>query len=126
MFVLGFHFPASEGNKIANDKVVEKLDAAIASKMGSVKEIKLYEGTTKNNHVELYKTYGNTNTFLAKALVHYFLEENESKEPKYMLYTNKYQMSAMAKELDASDAETQEICKKFDGMETITVDVAFN
>jgi len=113
------------GNNIPNEKVVEKLDAEVASKMSSVKEIKLYEGTTKNNHVELYKTYDKTDTFLAKALVHYFLEENEKKEPKYVLYTNKYQMSELSKEIDKDDLTT-EICRKFDGMDTITVDVTFN
>ncbi|MFP4485489.1 MAG: hypothetical protein ACLFOC_00935 [Campylobacterales bacterium] len=125
MFILGFHFPASEGNKIEASKVVEKVDAEVASKMGSVKEIKLYEGSTKNDHVELYKTLDKTDSFLSKALVHYFLSENEEKEPKYMLYTNKYQMSALSKELD-KDPEIQKICRKFDGMDTITVDVAFN
>ena len=125
MFILGFHFPASMGNSIPNEKVVEKLDAAIADKMANVKEIKLYEGTTKNNHVELYKTYDKKDTFLAKALVHYFLEENEKKEPKYVIYTNKYQISELSKELD-KDELTTEICRKFDGMDTITVDVTFN
>lgn len=125
MFVLGFQFPASDGNKIEASRVVEKLDGAVASKMGSVKEIKLYEGNTKNNHVELYTTLNKTDSFLSKALVHYFLEENEAKEPKYMLYTNKYQMSALSKELD-NDPEIQKICRKFDGMETITVDVTFS
>lgn len=125
MFVLGFQFPASDGNKIEASKVVEKLDEAVASKMGSVKEIKLYEGNTKNNHVELYTTLNKTDSFLSKALVHYFLEENEAKEPKYMLYTNKYQMSSISKELD-NDPEIQKICRKFDGMDTITVDVTFS
>lgn len=125
MFILGFHFPASMGNNIPDADVVAKLDAAIADKMASVKEIKLYEGTTKNNHVELYKTYDKKDTFLAKALVYYFLEENEKKEPKYVIYTNKYQISELSKNID-KDELTAEICRKFDGMDTITVDVAFN
>ncbi len=128
MFVLGFHFPASEGNEIATDKVVAKLDAAGVD-MGSVKEIKIYEGTAKSSHVELYKTYTNTNTFMAKALVHFFNEGNEmineKKEPKYLVYTNKYQISQLSKELD-KDEETQELCKKFDGMEPMTIDVIYN
>lgn len=125
MFVLGFHFPASMGNEVSDDKVVEKLDGAIGDGLKGVKEIKIYEGTTKNTKVDLYKTYTNTNTFLAKALVHYFNEENPDKKPKYMIFTNKYQMSEISKKLDKDD-ETLDICKKFDGMDPLTIDVIYN
>lgn len=125
MFILGFHFPASEGNVIPSDKVVAKVDDAIKGELAKVKEIKIYEGTTKSSKIDLYKTYTNKDTFMAKALVHYFIDENEAKQPKYMVYTNKYQISELSKQLD-KDEETLEICKKFDGMDTITVDVIYS
>jgi hypothetical protein len=128
MFILGFHFPASEGNQIATSKVVEKLDSANVD-MSSVKEIKIYEGSAKSSHVELYKTYTNTDTFMAKALVHFFTVgnemPNEAKKPKYLVYTNKYQISQLSRELD-KDEETQELCRKFNDMEPLTIDVIYS
>lgn len=125
MFVLGFHFPASMGNNIPAETVVEKLNSSIGDALNGVKEIRLYEGSNKSNEISLYKVYTNKDTFLAKALVHYFVQDNPSKKPKYLIYTNKYQMSEISKQVD-KDEETLDICKKLDGMEPITIDVIYN
>lgn len=118
MFVLGFHFPADMGNDISDDKVIEKLDSAVD--MSGVSKVKLCYGKKFENEVE----YANMNTFLAKALVHYFQIDNEAKEPKYFIYTNRYQMSEISKKVDSSDAETMKLCKLFDSMEQFKIDVA--
>lgn len=123
MFILGFHFPADMGNEIPTEKVVEKIDS-VGTDLSKVKEIKIYEGTAKSTHVELYKTYTNTGTFFAKALTQFFETDNDEKQPKYLIYTNKYQISQLSKELD-KDPETIELCRKFDGMEPLTVDVIY-
>lgn len=112
MFVCGFHFPAEEGNNVAFEKVVEKLDAEVGSSVGSVKEFKFRYG----KKFEKEMSYSKTDTVLAKALLNFFLFDNESKEEKYMIYTDRYQMSEISKELD-SDAESTELCKKFDSMD---------
>ncbi|CAE10459.1 hypothetical protein [Wolinella succinogenes] len=125
MFVLGFHFPAEMGNQIPSEKVIEKLEGALGDSMAKVKEIKIYMGSNKSTSVELFKTYQNTNTLLAKALVHFFQEGNEKKAPRYLYYTNKYQMSELSKKLDKDD-ETLDLCRKFDGMEPLTIDVIYN
>ena len=116
MFVCGFHFPASEGNDVAFEKVIEKIDAEVADKVSSVKEFKFKYGKKFENEV----TYSKNDTFLAKALLNYFLFDNEAKEEKYFVYTDRYQMSEIAKVTD-SDAETLELCKKFDGMDLFKV-----
>ena len=122
MFILGFQFPASEGNKIPKEEVIKKLDASVD--MSKVKEIKLYEGTNKNNKIELWKTYSKTDTVLAKALVAFYEANKEDKETAYMVYTNKYQMSEISKQVD-SDEETVAICRKFDGMDPMHVEVVY-
>jgi translation initiation factor 2 beta subunit (eIF-2beta)/eIF-5 len=119
MFVLGFHFPADMGNVIPDDKVIAKLDEAVD--MSGVKEIKLKMGKNRNSLEDI--TYSKTDTLLAKALVHFFQKDNESKEEKYLVYTDRYQMSELAKKLDKDD-ETLALCKKFDSMDMFTVEVA--
>lgn len=118
MFILGFHFPADMGNNIASDKVVEKLESAVD--MSGVSKVKLTYGKKFDNVVE----YSNMSTFMAKALVHYFNEDNDAKETKYFIYTNRYQISELSKELDSSDEETMKLCKLFDSMEPFKVEVA--
>lgn len=118
MFVLGFHFPASEGNKVSDEKVLAKLDDAVSSSMGNVASIKIYSGNDE------YKTLTNTSTILAKGLVQYFELENPTKDPKYMIFTNKYQLSALVKNCD-KDAEALEVAKFFDGREQVTVEVSY-
>jgi hypothetical protein len=117
MFALGFHFPASMGNKIDDSLVIEKLEEAVKDTLPTVKSIKLYSGNSE------YKTITNTNTVMAKGLVNYFMKDNVNKEPKYMIFTDKYQLAALSKKLD-SDAEALEIAKFFDGREQVTVECA--
>jgi len=118
MFVLGFHFPADEGNIIADDKVVAKLDAAVD--LSSAKEVEILVG---KNGSDSFKKIG-TDSFLGKALVHYYQssEEIPDKNGKYLVYTNKYQISELSKRLDG--ASTKEITKMFDGMEPVRIKVA--
>ena len=120
MFILGFHFPAEMGNAIPDEKVVEKLDAVVD--LSGVNEIKLLMGTKEKD--KQWLSYTNKNTFLFKALVHYFKEENPNSDQKYMIYINRYQMSEIAKRLDASDDETMALCKNLDSMEQFRIEVA--
>ena len=122
MFILGYYFPASEGNIIPNDKVVAKVEADVD--MSKVASIKLFTGDNKSNHTEEWKTLSSLDSFLAKALVHFFELENESKTKKYMVYTNKYQMSELSKQID-TDAESKEICRMFDGMVPMHLEVTY-
>ena len=62
MFVLGFQFPASEGNKIADEKVLAKLEEAVSGSLSKVASVKIYAG---NNE---YKTISNVSTVLVKLL----------------------------------------------------------
>ena len=119
MFVLGFHFPADMGNKIPDEKVIEKLSDVDVS---DVKEIKLLMGTKDKD--KQWLSYSNKDTFLFKAMVHYFKEENPAKEQKYMIYMNRYQMSEISKRVDAADDETMQLCKNLDSMEQFRIEVA--
>jgi len=118
MFSMSMHFPASMGNKLDDSLVIEKLTEATAASLGNVAAIKLYSGNSE------YKTISNTDTLLAKGLVQYFEFENPAKEPKYMIFTNKYQLSALVKNND-QDAEALEVAKFFDGREQVTVEVSY-
>ncbi|MDR2033404.1 MAG: hypothetical protein LBP89_02080 [Helicobacteraceae bacterium] len=124
MFILGMHFPKERGNKIPSAEVAELVDKSVD--MGKVKEIKLHQGSTKSTKMELYKTISKKDTFLAKALVHFYNNQETSKEGgvKYMYFTNKYQIAELSLEID-KDAECFEIAKKFQDMEPINVEVVF-
>lgn len=119
MFILGFHFPAEMGNKVPDEKVVEKLKDVDLS---DVNEIKLLMGTKDKD--KMWLSYTNKNTFLFKALVHYFKEENPEKAQKYMIYMNRYQISELSKRLDAGDDEAMALCKNLDTMEQFRIEVA--
>lgn len=119
MFVLGFHFPADMGNKIPDEKVIEKLADVDVS---DVNEIKLLMGTKDKD--KMWLSYTNKDTFLFKAMVHYFKEENPDKAQKYMIYMNRYQMSEISKRVDAADDETMQLCKNLDSMEQFRIEVA--
>lgn len=119
MFILGFHFPADMGNKVPDEKVVEKLANVDLS---DVNEIKLLMGTKDKD--KMWLSYTNKNTFLFKAMVHYFKEENPDRAQKYMIYMNRYQMSELSKRLDAGDDETMALCKNLDTMEQFRIEVA--
>jgi hypothetical protein len=118
MFVMSMHFPASMGNKIEDSLVVEKLTDIVKESMSKVSAIKLYSGNSE------YKTLTKTDTLLAKGLVQFFEFENPAKDPKYMIFTNKYQLAALVKNND-TDAEALEVAKFFDGREQVTVEVSY-
>ena len=122
MFILGYHFPAEEGNQIPDEKVMAKVEADVD--MSKVASIKLYTGENKSSKTEEWKTLSSLDSFLAKALVQFFELENEEKTKKYMVYTNKYQMSELSKKVD-KDAESAEICRMFDGMTPMHVEVSY-
>lgn len=123
MFVLGMKFTADRGNKIPFGEVVGLVEKAVD--MSKIKEIKLHEGSTKSTKTELYKTLTNKDTFLAKALVHFYESQDDNNAPmKYMFYTNKYQVAEISLETD-KDAEAIEIAKKFQDMEPINVEVIY-
>jgi phosphopentomutase len=112
MFILGFHFPADMGNKIPDEKVVEKLESANID-LSDINEIKM----VMEEHGQVQElSYTNKDTFLFKALAHYI----KTAESKYLIYTNRYQMAELSKRLD-SDDETMALCKKFDSMAHFTV-----
>lgn len=112
MFILGFHFPADMGNKIPDEKVVEKLESAGVD-TSDINEIKM----VMEEHGQVQElSYTNKDTFLFKALAHYI----KTAESKYLIYTNRYQMAELSKRLD-SDDETMALCKKFDSMAHFTV-----
>lgn len=117
MFILGFHFPATEGNDVAFDKVIEKLDTAVDT--SGVSKIVLTYGKKFENTVE----FSDVDSFVGKALIHYFNEDNAEKKEKYFIYTNRYQISEIAKTL-TPDAETAKLCRLFDSMEQFKISVA--
>ncbi len=119
MFILGFHFPASEGNKVSDDKVLAKLEEAVSASMSKVASVKIYAG---NNE---YKTISNVGTVLGKALVQYCEVENDAKEAKYLTFTNKYQIAALVRNVE-KDAEAVEVAKFFDlSRDQITLEVSY-
>ena len=124
MFILGFHFPADMGNTIEDSAVLEKLDAQVAEVgIDDISAIELEIGL-RGKECETI-TYTNKDTFMFKALAAYLKDETyEAKDgEKYLVYTNRYQMSELSKKLD-SDDETMALCKKFDSMEQFRVKAA--
>jgi len=119
MFVLGFHFPATMGNIIPDELVAEKIANVDIS---DVKEIKLLMGTKDKD--KTWISYTNKETFMFRALIHYFKEENPENLQKYMIYMNRYQISAISKRVDAADDETMKLCHNLDSMEQFRIEVA--
>ncbi len=124
MFILGMHFPASMGNTIEDSAVVEKLDAMVADLgISDINAIELEMGLRGKEVVTI--TYTNKDTFMFKALAAYLKDDTYIAKDgeKYLVYTNRYQMSELSKRLD-SDDETMALCKKFDSMEQFRVKAA--
>ncbi|HEO98862.1 MAG: hypothetical protein JW682_02680 [Campylobacterales bacterium] len=124
MFILGFHFPADMGNKIEDSIVVEKLDAMIAEVgIDDIAAIELEMGLRGKECTKF--TYTNKDTFMFKALAAYLKDDTyvDKEGEKYLVYTNRYQMSELSKRLD-SDDETMALCKAFDSMEQFRVKAA--
>ena len=119
MFVCGYHFPASEGNDVSFDKVIEKVQEGIDA---SGKTVTLTSETREGVKLETIEVA--EGSFLHTALIDYFTN-TECKEIngfKMIYYTNKYQISEISKSVDG-DA-TKAVCKKLDDMNLYRVKVA--
>ena len=119
MFVCGYHFPASEGNDVSFDKVIEKVQEGIDA---SGKTVTLTSETREGVKLETLSVA--EGSFLHTALVDYYTN-TECKEIdgfKMIYYTNKYQISEISKSVDG-DA-TKAVCKKLDDMNLYRVKVA--
>lgn len=124
MFYLGMHFPADMGNSLDTSVIVEKLDAQVAEMdISDITAIELEMGLRGKDVQKI--TYTNKDTFMFKALAAYLKDDTyEAKDgEKYLVYTNRYQMSELSKKLD-SDDETMALCKVFDSMEQFRVKAA--
>jgi hypothetical protein len=119
MFVCGYHFPASEGNDVSFEKVIEKVQEGIDA---SGKIVTLTSETREGVKLESIEVA--EGSFLHTALVDYYTN-TECKEIdgfKMVYYTNKYQISEISKSVDG-DA-TKAVCKKLDDMNLYRVKVA--
>ena len=119
MFVCGYHFPASEGNNVSFEKVIEKVQEGIDA---SGKTVTLTSETREGAKLETISVP--EGSFLHTALVDYYTN-TECKEIdgfKMVYYTNKYQSSEISKSVDG-DA-TKAVCKKLDDMNLYRVKVA--
>ena len=119
MFVCGYHFPASEGNDVSFDKVIEKVQEGIDA---SGKTVTLTSETREGVKLETIEVA--EGSFLHTALIDYFTN-TECKEIngfKMIYYTNKYQISEISKSVDG-DA-TKAVCRKLDDMNLYRVKVA--
>jgi len=119
MFVCGYHFPASEGNDISFDKVIEKIEDGIEA---AGKAVTITSETREG--VKLEEISIPEGSFLHTALVDYYTNtECAAKDDfKMIYYTNKYQISEISKSVDGD--VTKEICKKLDDMNLYRVKVA--
>lgn len=119
MFVCGYHFPASEGNDISFDKVIEKVKEGTDA---SGKTVILTSETREG--VKLEEISVAEGSFVHTALVDYFInsEVPEKDGFKMVYYTNKYQISEISKSVDGES--TKELCKKLDDMNLYRVKVA--
>jgi hypothetical protein len=119
MFVCGYHFPASEGNDVSFDKVIEKVNDGVDA---SGKTVTLTSETREG--VQLEEITVEEGTFAHIALVDYYTNAEVSEKDgfKMVYYTNKYQISEISKSVDGS--KTVELCKKLDDMNLYRVKVA--
>jgi hypothetical protein len=119
MFVCGYHFPASEGNDVSFDKVIEKVNEGIDA---SGKTVTLTSETREGVQLETLEVP--EGTFLHTALVDYFTNTEVAavNDLKMIYYTNKYQISEISKSVDG-DA-TKDLCRKLDDMNLYRVKVA--
>lgn len=119
MFVCGYHFPASEGNNVSFEKVIEKVNEGIDA---AGKTVTLTSETREGVKLETIDVA--EGSFLHTALVDYYTN-TECKEIdgfKMIYYTNKYQISEISKSVDG-DA-TKAVCRKLDDMNLYRVKVA--
>jgi hypothetical protein len=119
MFVCGYHFPASEGNDVSFDKVIEKVEEGTAA---AGKSVTLTAETREGTLLETIEVA--EGTFAHTAFVDFF-EGSDMPEVdgfKMVYYTNKYQISEISKSVDG--AATADLCKKLDDMNLYRVKVA--
>jgi hypothetical protein len=119
MFVCGYHFPASEGNDVSFDKVIEKVNEGVSA---AGKTVTLTSETREG--VKLEELVVPEGTFAHTAFVDFY-EKSENAEKdgfKMIFYTNKYQISEISKTVDGDS--TKELCKKLDDMNLYRVKVA--
>ena len=119
MFICGYHFPASMGNKVEFDKVVEKVTAG-AGDISGVSSITLTSETREG--VKLEEISVAKGSFLFTALVDYYKNTDVEGDFKMIYYTNKYQISEISKAVDGGT--TADVCKKLDDMNLYRVKVA--
>ncbi len=117
MFVCGYHFPASEGNDVAFDKVIEKVNEGVDA---SGKTVTLTSETREG--VKLEELVVPEGTFAHTAFVDYFENAEVEGDFKMVYYTNKYQISEISKSVDGDI--TKDLCKKLDDMNLYRVKVA--
>ncbi len=118
MFVCGYHFPASEGNDVAFEKVVEKVVEGAGDVAGKTVSL---TGETANGEVVVNLTIP-SDTFAHKAFVDFYNKSEEANDYKMIYFTNKYQISEVSKEIDGD--VTKDICKHLDDMNLYRVKVA--
>ena len=119
MFICGYHFPAEEGNDVAFDKVIEKVEEG-AGDLSGVSSVTLTGETAKGDIVENLTI--EKGTFLFTAMVDYYKKSDIPGDSKMVYYTNKYQMSEISKSVDGD--KTKDVCKKLDDMNLYRVTVA--
>lgn len=118
MFICGYQFPGSEGNNIAFDKVIEKIETSVGDTTG--KTVSLTGESAKGDiEVELTVPVG---TFAHKAFVDYYNASDIEGDIKMVYFTNKYQISEISKAVDG-DA-TKDLCRQLDDMNLYRVKVA--
>ncbi len=118
MFVCGYHFPASEGNDVSFDKVIEKVEDGTSA---AGKTVTLSSETREG--VKLEELTVPEGTFAHTAFVDYFDNVAEMEgDIKMVYYTNKYQISEISKAVDG--ASTKDLCRKLDDMNLYRVKVA--
>ena len=119
MFICGYHFPASMGNKISHEQVVERVTAEVGDLSDVSYAILISENRDGVKQEDLKVEKG---SFLFTALADYYNKSDIEGEYKMIFYTNKYQMSEISKAVDG--ALTADVCKKLDDMLLYRVKVA--
>ncbi len=117
MFVCGYHFPASEGNSVSFDKVIEKVEEGIDA---TGKTVTLTSETREGAQLETLEVPAGT--FAHTAFVDYYTNAEVEGDFKMVYYTNKYQISEISKSVDG--AATKDLCRKLDDMNLYRVKVS--
>ncbi|MDD5359260.1 MAG: hypothetical protein PHI79_03910 [Sulfurovaceae bacterium] len=117
MFVCGYHFPASEGNDVSFDKVIEKVKDGVDPK-GKV--VTLTSETREGAKLEEISVP--EGTFAHVAFVDYYENTEVQGDFRMVYYTNKYQISEISKSVDGE--ATKDLCRKLDDMNLYRVKVS--